>query len=1181
MKPSLKYFSIAWLVVTLALVVPLKSQETRATLSGTITDQSGAAVANATLHLTNVDTAVAATTQSNQLGQYHFLFVNPGTYRLAAEMAGFRGFVREGIQLATNQAATLDVTLQLGNQAETITVASQAPLLEAEKADRGAVIETKALAELPTITRTPILLATLAPGVVATNPRYDLTPFSNSGLTTWSINGSTSLSTEFLLDGAPNAVVYQSQPSIAFVPPTDAVQELKVIANAYDAQYGHNGGGVISMVSKSGTNQLHGSGYEFLKRPWLNANTFSNNAKGLARDYNTLDEYGFSLGGPVLLPKVYNGKDRTFFFTSWESYQQNIVFPTNDISSVPTAAQRSGDFSQTFNASGQLMPIYDPLSGRAVGNNWVRTQFPGNKIPANRIDPVGQAVVNLYPLPNTLTAGSVPWQNNFFYQNDVTWYDFHNFVARMDHNFGEKERIYGRYIWNSQTLHQNSNGIPGYGADLREGVKGNNGLLFDSLTVLSANTTFDLRASVLRWIQDYKPTTWGDYNASVVGFPQSLINQLQEPNRFPTFTINSYKNLGSSSGNVWYTGNTLIAIQPTLSTVQGRHSWRFGLDFRWNRYANYQSVGSGSLFNVDRGFTRSNYLTQDALSGNAIASLLLGTAASGEADYVASPYYSFRYFAPFVHDDFKVSRRLTLNLGLRWDINAPVTEKYNRANRGFLTDQVNPISNRINQTAFPGYKVYGGIGFAGQNGQLGSPFSTDWNNFQPRVGAAFQLTPKTVLRGGYGISYINTVSTGSNLGFSQTTAFVSSTDAGRTPATYLSNPFPNGILRPSGASLGLATLLGQNITYSDPSGAFGYVHSFSFGIQQQFPAQIVMEASYVGSRTLELPTTHAVNELSPANLALGDPSKGGSASYLTAQVANPFAGLLPGTSLNGAIIPRQQLLRPFPEFSGVTVQDQPNGRLWYNALQVKFDKRYSRGLLVNGSYTLSKNLQSVNYLNPQDSAPARSLVPWDQTHRLVIAAVYELPFGPGRKFVSQSNGLVSRLVGGWQLATSTTFRSGTPMTVPIVSPATTSNLGLVTAPGVAVLGDPRLDNPTWDRMFKTGLIDATGVVRNVAPGEQPVFQIQPAYTLRTSSQYFGNLRNRWGPEFNVTLAKNTTIRENYLIQLRAEAFNLFNHPIFGSDPVIDPTNANFGALLRNNGQSNIPRQLQLGIRLSF
>ena len=322
-----RFRPVRLLLGLLLAVVAVRAQETRATISGTLTDPSGAAIAGAQVSLTNVETASRASALSNGLGQYRFLFLNPGKYRLTAEMTGFKTLVREGIELSTNQAATLDVTLQLGTQADTITVGAEAPLLEAEKADRGGVVLTRNLAELPIITRTPILLATLSPGVTPTNPRYDLTPFSNSGLTTWSINGSTSLSTEFLLDGAPNSAVYQSSPSVAYIPPVDAVQELKVTAGAYDAQYGHNGGGVINMSIKSGTNGFHGSAYDFVKRLGLNANSFSNNSKGVARDNNSLDEYGFSLGGPVRIPKVYNGKDRTFFFVAWEHYKQNILFP--------------------------------------------------------------------------------------------------------------------------------------------------------------------------------------------------------------------------------------------------------------------------------------------------------------------------------------------------------------------------------------------------------------------------------------------------------------------------------------------------------------------------------------------------------------------------------------------------------------------------------------------------------------------------------------------------------------------------------------------------------------------------------------------------------------------------------------------------------------------------------------
>jgi hypothetical protein len=1154
-------------VATLLTLTPIAAQESRATLSGTITDPSGSAIVGARLNLVNIETSTASTVETNQAGQYRFLFLNPGRYRLTAEMSGFRTYVRDAFELSTNQAGTIDVVLQLGTQAETITVGAEAPLLEAEKADRGGVVATRNLAELPIITRTPILLATLSPGVTPTNPRYDLTPFSNSGLTTWSINGSTSLSTEFLLDGAPNSAVYESKPSVAYIPPVDAVQELKVTAGAYDAQYAHNGGGVINMVIKSGTNQMHGSAYDFFKRPALNANAFSNNSKGQPRDNNSLDEYGFSFGAPVRIPKVYNGTDRTFFFVAWEHYYQNILFPQNDISSVPTVAQKNGDFSQTFDARGQLISIYDPLSGRLVNGNWVRTAFPGNKIPADRFDPVGRKLANLYPDPNLVTPGSVPWQNNFLLENNVTWYDFNNFAARLDHNFGTKERIYGRYVWNDQLLHQNSNGLPGYAADLREGHKINNGLSLDSLTILSPSTTLDIRTSITRWVQDYKPTNYGDYDATVIGWSPQLVNSLPDKRQFPTANVENYKRIGPSANNIWLAPTTTIAFAPTLTTIRGRHGLKFGLDYRWVRYANYQPINTGGIFTFDRAFTRANYLSADALSGNAIASMLLGAASSGQVDYLARPYYQWKYYAPWIQDDIKLTRRLTINLGLRWDVTSPVTEKYNRINRGFFTDQVNPISSRIDQTRFPGYKVYGGIGFAGQNGLSQSPYGTDWDNWQPRIGAAFQLTPTTVLRGGWGISYIASVSTGTSFGFSQTTPFVATEDAGRTPANLISNPFPSGIAGPTGASLGLETLLGRGPNFADPSGVLGYVHSFSFGIQKQLPGQISIDAAYVGSRTVGVPTTVGFNELSKDNLALGDRTKGGNPNYLNERVPNPFENLLPGSSINSSTVPRQQLLRPFPEFTSFTRQDIPNGKVWYNSLQVAFNKRYSHGLMITAAYTMSKNIQAMNYLNAQDPEPARSLVPWDRTHRLVLAPIYELPFGPGKPFLSTTNPVLGRVVGGWQITMNTTLQSGNPMTVPN---------------NVFLLRDPQVPNPTWDRMFNTGFIEADGVtVRNVQPGEQPAFMIQPPFTLRTASQYFGNLRNLWGREYNVTLAKNTAIRERMNLQFRAEAFNLFNHPIFGNDPVLDVTSVNFGKILRTNGQSNFPRQIQLGLRFSL
>ncbi len=371
------------------------AQETRATLSGTITDKNQAAIPGVTLHLKDVDTGTTASTQSNGVGQYHFFFLNPGNYRLTAEMSGFQTVVRNGIQLNVSQDATIDLTLPLGTQSQTVTVAGGAPLLETEKADRGMVISQRSLSELPITTRNPIVLAEIAPGVTNTGQSYNLTPFSNSGNSSWSINGSAANGTEYLLDGAPNDMIYQAVNSIAYVPPVDAVEEFKVISSPYDAQYGRNGGGVISIVSKNGTNVFHGTGYEFMERPFLNANTYTNNAVDLPRSNQKLDEFGASVGGPLIVPKLYNGKDRTFFFVAWEGYLQNINLST--VISVPTQAQRNGDFSQTFNSSGKLITIYDPLTGHLVGNQWVRSPFPGNKIPANRIDPVGAKLASFFP----------------------------------------------------------------------------------------------------------------------------------------------------------------------------------------------------------------------------------------------------------------------------------------------------------------------------------------------------------------------------------------------------------------------------------------------------------------------------------------------------------------------------------------------------------------------------------------------------------------------------------------------------------------------------------------------------------------------------------------------------------------------------------------------------------------
>jgi hypothetical protein len=757
------------LLALLLTTLRLPAQETRATISGTVVDQSGAAIVGSTLKLTNTDTSITLAATSNEAGAYRFLFVNPGPYRLTAESPGFRTFVREGIVLSVSQAAVIDILLPIGQSSESVTVTSEAPLLESERADRGLVINNKTVADMPLNIRNPIMLSQLSPGIMHTSGTQHLNPFSNNGISSWSINGGRG-SNEFLLDGAPNNTLYNRANNIAYVPSVDAVEEFKVMSNSYDAQYGRTGGGVVNVSIRSGTNQFHGSGYEFLKRTALNANTFANNSKNATRQGNALDQYGFTLGGPVWLPKLYRGKDKTFFFFAFEKYREDTYYPNESISSVPTVLQRQGDFSRTFDNSNRLQQIFDPLTGRAdSANRWVRTPFAGNRIPAERINPVSAAMLKQYPEPNTSTPGSVDWQNNFFLNPNTGRFDFINLTARLDHNFSESQRVYGRWSWSDFTQLRLTTGIPGVAGDYRNGGKFANGGVIDSVTTLSPSTVLNIRAALNRWVEALGPYGNEGFTSASLGWPQAVASQFPRPDLFPRVSINGARELGMSSGNLTFEPTTTLALQPNIAHMRSRHTLKAGLDFRVSRYTQVRPGAGGGTFSFDRAFTRSDYLVQDAVSGVGMASFLLGYPASGSINNIAEPFWQWVYYAPWIQDDFKITRRLTVNLGFRWDINLPATERYNQINRGFFSSQVNPISERVDKTAFPGFTARGGIGFVGQNGLPRSPLDTDWNNFQPRAGAAFTLNDKTVLRGGWGIFYLNPVIPGNLNGFSPST----------------------------------------------------------------------------------------------------------------------------------------------------------------------------------------------------------------------------------------------------------------------------------------------------------------------------------------------------------------------------------------------------------------------------
>ena len=1159
-------------ILTLALGLYVFSpsaaaQETRASLGGIVSDASGSAIPGVAMQVTNSATGVALTTTTNEAGLYRFLFLNPGKYKVVATHSGFKTFERGNIELSVAQDGSLPITLEVGAQTERITVTSEAPLVDAEKADRGFVVDSQLMVDMPINTRNPIMLAAMANGITPTGgSTLDQKPFSNSADGAWSVNGGVGSTLEFLLDGAPNNTIYNGVSTVAHVPSVDAVAEFKVTTSIYDAQSGHTGGGAINISIKSGTNAFHGSVYEYLKRAKFNATSFLDNAHGNSTAASGLDQYGFTIGGPVHFPKLYNGKDRTFFFFAWEKYREDQEYPTEKIASVPSMLQRKGDFTDTVDNSGRLITIYDPSNGSTDSKgNWIRQAFPGNKIPAQQISPAGAKLLGFYPEPNTVSSGSVAWQNNFFAPENIAKFNFTNTITRLDHNFSEKERVYARWSWSNFVQVRTSNALPGIAGDHRDGGKYSNGGVVDSVTMINPNTIFDVRVSLTYWTEKIGPSDYG-FDTTQLGWPASVASQLVKRTLLPSISVNGATTLGNSSGNITFEPTTVFSVQPNLSLMRGKQTIKIGLDARVTRYTQYRPNIDRGVFSFDQGFTRSNFQVGDALSGNGAASLLLGYPGSGSAGFTANPFFQWIYMAPWVQDDIKVTRRLTLNLGMRWDITTPVTERHDRLDRDFLATTVNPISRKIDQTKFPGMKVYGGIGFVGVSGAPRSPFNSDLNNFQPRIGAAFRLRDKTVLHGGWAVFYLAPTDSGIRDGFSQSTPYVSTQDSGRTPAGSISNPFPTGLIQPAGAAGGMATSLGQGVTFVNPDVRNPYVHQFSFGIQQELPGKISAQASYVGSRTMSALTGKSIDSLSIADLALGDLTKGGNPNYLSAQVPNPFEGLLPGTTINGPTVARNQLLRPYPEFTGVTVNDLNTGRVWYNSLQASLRKRYSRGFSFSANYTFSKNIQATSYLNAQDDAPTRVLTAYDRPQRFSLAPSYELPFGRGHRLLNSNNGFLNRLVGGWQVLFNTVMQSGAPMGAPS---------------GVLILGDPRLEDPTWDRLFKTGYIDTNGVVRNVLPGEQPVFQQRQANTLQTFPARWGNIRDRWATTYDAAAIKTTRIREGMSLQFRFEAFNALNTPVFSSDPNLSPTSANFGKIIRDSGQNNAPRSLQFAFRLKF
>ncbi len=1160
----------------------VSAQEVRGTITGTVTDPTGGAIAGAKVEVKSLDTNIVYPATTNEAGLYVVPLLLPGNYSVSATREGFSRAEEPHLLLTANQRLQQDFHLEVGSVNQQVMVTAEAPQLDTESASREQVVSEQAVANTPLEGRNSFLLATLTAGVFSTSidSINSIRPFDNGGMDNMQINGGLSNRNNFTINGIPdtNSESNANPGMLTFVPPPDAVKEVNVESNAYDAQFGHTGGGNVNVDLKSGTNQFHGSAYDYVRNTIFNANRWENNANGSPRQAYHWQEPGIELDGPVYIPKLYDGRNKTFFMFSWERIKDAIPQPVTE--SVPTALERAGNFSQSG------FTIYDPCNTTAsfsapCTNNGSRSPFPGNVIPASRLNPVGQALLNSYPLPTG--PGEL---NNYFFGGSVVTDLYDAFTYTADQNINDKNRMSFSYFQSGRHQVEPTYGYSNPAASpLYLHYRVNHGGSGNWTSTVNPSTVLDVRFGFERHNFAVNPYSIG-YNDTNLGFPASFVSQLAFA-AFPTVNVtqtnggSGLQTLGTTRPNGAGSGTqtNTYALQGTLTKIINTHTLKFGTQF--NVVLNNEGAAAAPIFNFDSTFTQANPLVAVAGQGNGWADMILGYPTSGNVPVPGLFAYSSHYYGVFIQDDWKASSRLTFNIGLRWDLESPLTERFNRLNAGFAFNSLSPVQP-------PGFRpIYGGLLFV--NNSSRAAYVNDYNNIQPRIGAAYRLGNSTVLRGGFGIYYLPTFDIPGTQGFSTTTQYTASINGNVTPANNLSNPYPGGIIQPSGSSLGLATLLGQSITFPDPARVIPRNYQFSFGIERQLPKNYMIDASYVGSRTHELETNVNIDTISPQLLAQYG-------SQLNAAVPNPFQGLLPGTNLNGATITRLQSLAPYPQFlassavtgvslsgglaaenGGVIEQYLPIGHTWYNALQVRFEKRFSQGFYYLVSYTFSKSMQAMSFLNGQDAtngtgqvlstAPShllRQLTTTDVPHALRISGGYELPF------FKNTNKWLHGALGGWQINGVVNYIAGTPVPAPTGAYSTGLN--------------PALKNSSSQLYFDNCYIDLSEAQHNCANGLQPAWIQEPTFALNALTPLMPNIRLSRPALADVSLFKSFPIHERLIFQLRGEAFNVANTAWFPA-PNTSLTSSLFGKTVLGTGgfasTSNDPRAIQISARIQF
>jgi hypothetical protein len=1119
-----------------------------------VADVSGAVVPGAKVTATNTATGVIAAAETNAAGRYTLPYLISGTYLIEVEQTGFKKFGQE-VQVRINDTLELNINLEVGAVTEAVEVRAETPLLSTAESSLGQVIDERRVLELPLFAGNAMDLVHLAPGTVnGTDMRLRKAPFNNAP-SQFSTDGSGNYQNEFTIDGVSNTYSDGTSPRVAFSPPQTAIQEFKVQTSAFDASIGHTLGSVVNVSTKSGTNDLHGEAHWWLRNAAFDAPTiFQNRANQKLPVYQD-NRYGASAGAPVIIPKLYNGKNKTFWFYAWEA--NKFGNPQNSTSTVPTAKMRQGDLSELL-ALGSPYQIYNPFSTRAEGNNFRRDPIPGNIIPQNLLDPMGLKLLSYYPLPNQ--PGTTDFRNNYFFTGNALE-DYWVHMGRVDHAFSDKHRIFVRF--HRDFWEEDKNRV--FGPDGINGIilnRVNRGISFDDVYIFSPSFLLNFRYGLTQQEFPERRISQG-FDLASLGFAPSLVGSVDASlATFPRVQADGLTALSSWESGDGSTASLTHSFTANFTRLAGSHNIRFGPEFRvYREFRNRYQTDISPDLNFDATYTRGPLNTNaNPTRGGAIAALLMGIPA-GNMTRTASYAEQDKYFALYIHDDWKITQKLTLNLGLRYELETPITERYNRSVKSFAYDQVNPLDaaaranyarNPIPELPVSQFRAMGGLTFVGEDGNR-NYWNGEKNNFMPRIGFAYQALPKTVVRGGYGIFY-NTI--GINLtnsiqtGFSQSTPIQASLDSGLTFQARTENPFPTGLIPPAGAAGGLATNLGQDLTFFQVDRKQPYAQRWTLGLQQEVPAGFVIEAAYVGNRATRLGVERNINATPAQYLATSTTERDqATINFLNATFPNPFAGLNPIYAANTS---RAQLLRPYPQFGNIRVSE-PIGYSWYHALQSRIEKRFSKGYTVQVSYTWSKAMEATEFLNEQDPTPYEVVAALDRTHRLVGSGIWELPFGRGRHWGSDWHPVTHFVAGGWQIQGVYQRQSGAP-------------LGF----GNRIFnGD--LDNillPKDQRSVDRWLNPNAGFNTNGAQ--------QLANNIRKFPLRFSGIRGPNQDRWDFGAIKNFSITERITTQFRAEVFNAMNHPNLFA-PATDPTQANFGVITNQDS----PRSWQFSLKVTF